>query len=301
MANIQGDFTMEQVYHQMGTSRQAIWKSKQAEEKKQELEQSIVDLVIVWRQRHPKMGCRPLFHSMRAADIVLGVGINKFEKILKKYGLLVGKARSKKPQGSDGKGLGKYPNLASGMILTDINQLIVLDLTYIYVGNQWCYIFTIKDVYSQWVWLVPSETKESKFALECLWMFINHRGKQAIIGCVHHSDAGSEYGSVLYLTTLTDLGFLISRSKSCKENGSAEQTHHVSKNMYIEAWGVKTFAELQKACSDFMYNNNYERAIKQLGNMTPAQFEASLKHIPMGQRIKKVMHDFLNIEQRGGI
>jgi hypothetical protein len=70
--------------------------------------------------------------------------------------------------------------------------------------------------------------------------------------------------------------------------------------MYLEPLGLKTFAQLKKACKDFMYKNNYKRAIKQLGWKTPFQFEESIKGIPEELRPKKKMHDFSAQEKVGG-
>ncbi|MCB0647135.1 MAG: hypothetical protein KDC49_10755, partial [Saprospiraceae bacterium] len=102
-----------------------------------------------------------------------------------------------------------------------------------------------------------------------------------------------------YLKALEEYNMLISRSKGCKENGSAEQAHNISKNMYLEPWGINTYEKLVKASKEFEYLNNNERAIKQLGNMTVHQFELSLKEIPKEQRMKRRLHDFQN-NIRGG-
>ncbi|MCB0605031.1 MAG: hypothetical protein KDC25_09205, partial [Saprospiraceae bacterium] len=59
-------------------------------------------------------------------------------------------------------------------------------------------------------------------------------------------------------------------------------------------------AQLKKSCKDFMYKNNYKRAIKQLGWKTPFQFEESIKGIPEELRPKKKMHDFSAQEKVGG-
>lgn len=290
---------MEQVYKQMGITRQAIWKSKRRDQEVQDEEEKIVEQVKQWRKRHPKMGSRALFHSMKASDISIVVGINKFEKIIKERGLQVGKAKSRKPKSSDGKGKKNYPNLTNGLELSDINQLIVLDVSYIWIENQWYYIFAIKDAYSQRMTIVPSKDKGAKNALACLRKFAKLRGDNALNGCIHHSDNGSEYAWGPYLKALEEYNMLISRSKGCKENGSAEQAHNISKNMYLEPWGINTYEKLVKASKEFEYLNNNERAIKQLGNMTVHQFELSLKEIPKEQRMKRRLHDFQN-NIRGG-
>jgi putative transposase len=291
---------MEQVYEAIGITRQAIWKWKQRSEAKAEQTDRIIQEVKRWRQKHPKMGSRPMYYSMKCEGIALGVGVNQFEQIIRDHHLVIGKARSRKPKCSDGKGKEDYPNLTNGLELTGTNQLIVLDITYIWITTRWCYIFSLKDVYSQWVVLTASENLEAKHAITCLDDFVKLRGPLSVRGCIHHTDNGSQYNCGKYKDKLAGYGILISRSTQCKENGSSEQSHHVSKNMYLEPLGLKTFAQLKKACKDFMYKNNYKRAIKQLGWKTPFQFEESIKGIPEELRPKKKMHDFSAQEKVGG-
>lgn len=283
---------MEKVYEAIGISRQALWKWKIRDQGVREHETWIVSQIKKWRTNHPKMGSRPMYYSIKGQGIDLGVGVNKFEQIVREYNLVVGKAKTKKPKSSDGKGKENYPNLTNGLVLSDVNQLIVLDITYIWVDDKWSYIFALKDVYSQWMVISPSQSLESKTALTCLNTFIKLRSKQAVKGCIHHSDNGSQYNWSVYKKTLLENGFQISRSTCCKENGSVEQSHHISKNMYLEPFGIKSFNHLKEACKDVMYRNNYERAIKQLGWLTPAKFEKSLANLPTESRILKRMHDF---------
>lgn len=290
---------MEQVYRAIGISRQAIWKWKSRNQSKSLKEARIIEQVKKWRKNHPKMGSRPLYYSIVGQGIELEVGVNQFEKIIRDNNLVIGKARTRKPKGSDGEGKEDYPNLINGLKLTDINQLVVLDITYIWIDSKWCYVFALKDVYSQWMHIKPSQNMEAKNGLACLEEFVQLRGRKAVKGCIHHSDNGSQYNWHVYKEALLDLGFLISRSTSCKENGSIEQSHHVSKNMYLEHMGIKSFQQLKKACNEFMQRNNYERAIEQLGWKTPDKFEKSLKSIPMESRVEKKLYDF-NQDKLGG-
>jgi putative transposase len=268
---------MEQVYEAIGITRQAIWKWKQRSEAKAEQTDRIIQEVKRWRQKHPKMGSRPMYYSMKCEGIALGVGVNQFEQIIKDHHLVIGKARSRKPKCSDGKGKEDYPNLTNGLELTGINQLIVLDITYIWITTRWCYIFSLKDVYSQLVVLTASENLEAKHAITCLDDFVKLRGPLSVRGCIHHTDNGSQYNCGKYKDKLAGYGILISRSTQCKENGSSEQSHHVSKNMYLEPLGLKTFAQLKKACKDFMYKNNYKRAIKQLGHTSVSNEQCKIE------------------------
>jgi putative transposase len=160
---------MEALYKEMDISRQAIWKHQQKIAINSIKEKTILAYVKEWRKKHPGMGARPLFYSIKNDGIQLKIGINRFEELLRKNNLNVGIKKTKKPFTSDGKGKDKYENLTNGLILNDINQLIVGDITYFGIGGTFYYIFTLKDVYSQRILeLIPSEDMKAISALKCI-------------------------------------------------------------------------------------------------------------------------------------
>lgn len=155
------------------------------------------------------------------------------------------------------------------------------------------YIFTLKDVYSQRILsLYPSKEMKSNDAVESLKECERQRGSRNLINVIHHTDNGSQYESGEYKRHLKRLKLRISRSERCQENGSAEQLNYIIKNMYLDRWNIRTFKQLQEACGELKYINNYERAIKQLNYLTPARFEKRIKGIAKNKRIEKRMHDF---------
>lgn len=284
---------MEQLYELLNTSRQWYHQKLNRLDRTKVRELPIVELIKNWRKRHPQMSSRIMFYSLKCQGHDLSIGVNKFEKIVIKYGLGCGRIYSRKPKTSDGLGREHYPNLTNGLIINDICKLMVGDITYFDINGKWHYIFTIKDVYSQLILsLVASRTLESKYVLMNIKDCIKQRGIALLIACILHSDNGSQYNSKLVKSKLGQLKIQISRAKNCHENGSAEQLNHIIKNMYLEHWSITTFEELKQACTELKYINNHERAIKQLGNLTPVAFEKYLKTIEPNQRPKKQMHDF---------
>lgn len=284
---------MELVYDVSGVSRQGIWKFIKKQKQNELLENVIVDQVDLIRTKHPRMGSRPLYYAIKNKGIDLGIGINKFEYLVSKLGLTVGRARTLKPKTSDGLGKKDYQNLANGLIINDINQLLVADITYYKVDQKWHYIFRLKDVYSQReIEIIASKDLKAEHAVACLESALRLRGATALKNCIHHSDNGSQYEADIFKTKLSEMGIQISRAKNCKQNGSSEQSHHICKNMYLEPWGITTFKELVLAVKKYKHLNNFERPIKQLGNLTPVEFENRLKQIPLEIRINKTLHDF---------
>jgi len=286
-------YSMEQVYRMLDTSRQGVAQAGKRREFNIQNQTQLVSLVKDWRKDHPKMGSRQMYHSLTNQGKQIQVGINKFEQLVSKYGLGAGSVKSFKPLTSDGKGKESYLNLTNGLIINDINQLIVGDITYFDIRGEWYYIFTLKDVYSQYILSLVANNNMKihnliKTILECEQV----RSSHALQGCIHHSDNGSQYNGIAYKTELKRLGIRISRADGCKQNGSAEQLNHIIKNMYLKHWSITSLKELKQACKELKYLNNQQRTIKQLGNKTPCDFERFIQSIPLKQRLQKQMYDF---------
>jgi len=286
-------YSMEALFEVVGKSRQGLRKADSRNKQLVDQTESLLTLVKAWRKHHPGMSARQLHYSMSNKNIIIPIGINKFEKLLSEQGLNVAPTYRQIPRTSDGKGLGHYSNLTNNLVLTAINQLIVADITYFRVNSTWCYLFLLKDAYSQRVLsLVPSRNMEYINAMKCLDQAIALRGDNAMANCIHHSDNGSQYNAKVYKQRLQSLNILISRASQCKENGSAEHINHVVKNMYLSHWEINTFEALEKKCELFVQLNNNERAIEQLGNVSPIEFESIISKLPLNQRPKFTMHDF---------
>ena len=287
---------MESLYREVGITRQAIWQYKRREVGHEVLVNEVIELVKNERKKHPKMGSRIMYHTISNVEgNKLKIGINKFEKIVSGAGLTVGKYKKRSPKTSDGMGRNNYPNLTNGLVLTNINQLMVGDITYYELEDRFYYIFTLKDVYSQRILgLLPAMTMESKNANECLDSAIKIRGQEQLMGCIHHTDNGSQYNAASYIKRLKETGLQISRADNCQENGSAEQLNHIVKNMYLDGWKIKTFRELKKACIELTLILNERRAIKSLGNVSSIQFETIIENITEEERPKIRLYDFKN-------
>jgi len=287
---------MERFFNEVGGSRQLYNQRKKSQARKSVVVHQLIQEVGIWRIRHPRMGSRVLYHSMIESGFDMPIGITSFEKLLSDHNMTVGTARRSGPYTSDGLGKEEYQNLASGMTLRDINQLVVADMTYFWVNMKWCYLFVLKDVYSQRiVSLIPSVNMQGYNVIENLIELEELRGKGNLKGCIFHTDNGSQYNFKDVKNKLCKMHMKISRSKSCSENGSSEQGHHIIKNMYLKHYGIQTIEELKMACKRVKQLMNEERAVEQLGNMTVQRFEEQITFIPREKRCVKTLYDFSEI------
>jgi transposase InsO family protein len=109
-------------------------------------------------------------------------------------------------------GLRVYPNLVPQMVLTDVDQLWVADITYIRLRDEFVFLSVILDAYSRRVigWALD-RTLEDELTLTALRMALSRRAIQP--GLVHHSDRGSQYASHDYTDLLKAHGIDISMSR----------------------------------------------------------------------------------------
>lgn len=286
-------YTVGMLHDIVGKSRQAYFQRSKRLAVEQDITRDLLDKILIWRTRHPKMGSRTLYRSMTESGTNIPMGINKFENFINEHGLKVGSAKRSRPVTSDGLGKRNYPNLTNGLVINNINELLVADITYFPLGASNCYLFLLKDVYSQrLISLIPSENMKVENALRTLEDLKELRGDSFAKGCIHHSDNGSQYQATQYREILKSLSMRISRAHSCEQNGSIEQMNHIVKNMYLRHYGISTFKQLESACKEVKYLVNNERSVEILGGITVSNFENKIKNLEAHQRPTKSMHDF---------
>ncbi len=87
------------------------------------------------------------------------------------------------------------------------NELWVSDFTYVPTWSGFVYVAFIIDVYSRFVvgWRVSS-SMTTDLVMDALEMAVFNRRTQLISNVITHSDAGSQYTSILYTDRLVEIG-----------------------------------------------------------------------------------------------
>ena len=232
------------------------------------------------------MGSRAMYHQLKIDNI----GINKFEKIVSKYGLTIQQKR-KRIITTDGFYEKGDTNLINGLTLNHINQVIAGDITYLILKDKTYYIFTLKDMYSKRIiGLYGSDTMMATNAIITLKQAIKLRGR-GINNCIHHSDAGSQYKSKAYKNILIKNQIKMSIAENCLQNGMSEQLNGVLKNDYIIK-DIKHVDDLNKQLKEIKRLINEEKPVKELNYKTPVEFEKWLDITNDPPKIK--LYDFTN-------
>jgi putative transposase len=120
-----------------------------------------------------------------------------------------------------------YPNLAAHLVLTDVDQLWVSDITYIRLRQEFVFLAVILDAFSRRVigWALE-RTLEDELTLAALRMALQRRSIQP--GLVHHSDRGSQYASHDYTELLRTHEIEISMSRKGNPWDKAYASHCTS-------------------------------------------------------------------------
>jgi putative transposase len=212
------------------------------------------------------------------------VGPNRVRRIMRADNLLCVRKRKFVVTTDSNHGLKVYPNLASEMELSGINQLWVADITYIRLETEFVYLAVVIDAFSRRVigWALDC-TLEDDLSIEALRVAFQKR--QPGFGLVHHSDRGSQYASNDYTDLLKAHGCRISMSHRASpwENGGCESWMKTLKYEEVFRQEYRDLAEARSCLERFIEKvYNRQRLHSALGYRPPAEFEQALlaqKHI----------------------
>ena len=176
-----------------------------------------------------------------------------------------------------------YPNLARDLVLSNINQLWVADITFIRLRREFVYLAVLLDAYSRrCIGWALSATIDARLTLAALDMALRTRRVQP--GLIHHSDRGVQYAAADYVAVLQAQQIQISMSRTGNpyDNAKAERFMRTLKYEEIYMNDYDTLREVRDSVQHFIeavYNR--KRLHSALGYLPPVEFEANLSQQPL--------------------
>jgi putative transposase len=204
------------------------------------------------------------------------VGEKKVRRLLREDNLLAVRRRKFVVTTDSDHPFRVYSNLAEHLVLSDINQLWVADLTYLRLQGEFVYLAVVLDAWSRRVvgWAL-GRSLESALPLRALECAISSRQPQP--GLVHHSDRGSQYACKSYVGRLEGIGVVLSMSRAGHpwENGKCESFMATLKREEIDARPYSNLEELDRHIQEFIEQTyNRVRLHSALSYWSPEEFEA---------------------------
>lgn len=204
------------------------------------------------RQQQIKLGRDGLFDWLRAEHLLI--------KPVKRYT----KTTNSKHW------LRKYPNLMKDKKAHYPEQCFVSDITYVKSRESVHYLSLVTDAYSRKIMGYHlSDDMTSESVVKALKIAI--KGRLYATPCIHHSDRGLQYCSMIYQKVLKKGNIIPSMTEGydCYQNALAERVNGILKQEFlIEKCNTKKELELLIKESIEIYNN--QRPHLSLKMMTPS-------------------------------
>jgi len=272
---------MNELYFVLGISKQAHWKMVKKFTQQNELKRILIQNIMQIRSIHPKMGAKKIYSILDPE----GIGRDTFIDIYVNAGFQVVSERNYRKTTHSLPHL-KYSNLASGMVLNDINQVWTSDITYLQIGEkEFLYIVLIIDVYSRRILgFNASADLRAQSNIKALKMALRDRKIERYEYLIHHSDRGVQYTSKTYTDLLESYNIKISMCESVYENTHIERVNGTIKNEYLCNFRIKNLTQCQRTLKKAVYAYNNGRPHEKLDFKTPVGFENSLSDIPLSSR-----------------
>jgi len=224
----------------------------------------------------PSYGHRPMTAELQRRE--LDVGRDRVLRYMREANLLCRPRRSFIATTDSSHGLRVFPNLARDLVVADVDQLWVADITYIRLPREFVYLAVLLDAFSRRVigWALERHLM-TELTLKALQMALATRAVKP--GLMHHSDKGKQYCAAEYVALLLKHQIRISMSRTGNpyDNAKAERFMRTVKYEEVYLADYQTLTEARASIKHFIEEvYNRKRLHSALGYCPPVEFEQLL-------------------------
>lgn len=238
-------------------------------------EQFIVELLLDLQHEIPRLSSRKIHQILNPTLLAydIKIGWNRLHEIRGKHHLLCQQKKHYVATTDANHRFRKYPNIIRGLEVVRPEQVWVSDITYIRVGEGFCFLSLVTDAYSRLVvgyCLYPTLAAEG--TLIALRMAIGTL-RQRPVTLIHHSDRGIQYCCDAYIAALKqhDIGISMTENGDPYENALAERLNGILKATYNLKQTFSTATEAQQVVDSAIDSYNNRRPHSSIENLTPIQ------------------------------
>ncbi|MGE3465713.1 MAG: IS3 family transposase [Pyrinomonadaceae bacterium] len=266
-----GDRSLKDICRLLGYTRQAYHKRHRREEREAIKTELIVQEVAKIRVVQKRVGSRKLHHLLTEFRTGHGIkmGRDRLNELLREHSMQIRKRRRRAPRTTFSSPWKRYPNLIRDIEPARADQVWVSDITYVRVGEGFCYLSLITDAYSRKIvgYNLSRDLSASGCVKSLKMALRDNPDREALI---HHSDRGLQYYSSRYVKLLGKIRISMTEKSDPLENAIAERVNGILKQELL----AKRFENFREARSNIdeavdIYNNL--RPHLSIDMLTPAE------------------------------
>jgi len=217
---------------------------------------------------HPFLGS-PKITELARRQFNEPINHKRIERLMSLMGLQAIYPKRNKNTGKGGEAHKKYPYLLKDLAVIRPNQVWGTDITYIQLGNGFCYLIALIDWFSRYViaWEL-SGSLENWFCIEAL-----ERALAIDFPEIHNSDQGCQFTSKDYTAILESRNIRISMDGRgrCFDNIFTERLWRTVKYEDVYLKRYLTISEAHSGLNEYFPFYNNERPHQSLDYHTPAE------------------------------
>lgn len=229
------------------------------------------DVLRVFRESRNNYGVRKIKKQLEREGVVISK--RKAGKIMKKYSLVsnytVAQYKVKKQTCNEDK-IANVVNREFGN--RNMLEVVVSDLTYVRVNNQWMYVCALLDLYNKEI--IGYSAGKQKNA-ELVYMAF-HSCKCSLSQIqIFHTDRGSEFKNKLIDKVIEAFGMKrsLSNKGSPHDNAAMESLYNIIKTEFVKGRVFKDLDQLSLELADYVNWYNNRRLHGSLGYLTPMEYK----------------------------